>query len=46
MVEDIRAIRDRTCEPKDRSNPRHYALSRAVSALFKAAEDMRRERRG
>ena len=43
MVEDIRAIRDRTCEPKDRSNPRYHALSVAVSGLNKAALDMRRE---
>jgi hypothetical protein len=44
MVEDIRAIRTRTCEPKDRSNPRYHALSMAVSGLLKAADDMRNER--
>ena len=44
MVEDIRAIRNRTCEPKDRSNPRYHALSMAVSGLLKAADDMRNER--
>jgi hypothetical protein len=44
MVEDIRTIRNRTCEPKDRSNPRYHALSMAVSGLMKAADDMRKER--
>ena len=44
MVEDIRVIRDRTCEPKERSNPRYHALSLAVSGLLKAADDMRNER--
>ena len=44
MVDDIRAIRNRTCEPKDRSNSRYHALSMAVSGLMKAAEDMRKER--
>jgi hypothetical protein len=43
MVEDIRAIRNRACEPKDRSNPRYHALSMAVSGLMKAADDMRKE---
>jgi hypothetical protein len=44
MVEDIRAIRNRTCEPKDRSTPRYHALSMAVSGLMKAADDMGKER--
>jgi hypothetical protein len=43
MVQDIRAIRDRTCEPKDRSNPRYHALSMSVSGLVKAIDDMRRD---
>ena len=43
MVEDIRAIRARTCEPKNQSNPRYHALSMAVSGLMKAADDMRAE---
>lgn len=43
LVEDVRAIRDRTCEPKNQSNPRYHALSMAVSGLKKAADDMRRE---
>jgi hypothetical protein len=43
MVEEIRAIRTRTCEPKNQSNPRYHALSMAVSGLMKAADDMRAE---
>lgn len=43
MIEEVRAINGRTCEPKDRSNPRYHALSQAVSAFSKAADDMRRE---
>jgi hypothetical protein len=43
MIEEVQAIRERTCEPKDRSIPRYHALSQAVSALSKAADDMRRE---
>ena len=43
MVEGIRAIRARTCEPKNQSNPRYHALSMAVSGLMKAADDMRKE---
>lgn len=43
LVEDVRAIRDRTCERKTQSNPRYHALSMAVSGLKKAADDMRRE---
>ncbi len=43
LVEDVRAIRDRTCEPKNQSNPRYHALSSAVSGLKKAADDMRDE---
>jgi len=45
MIEEVRALRQRTCEAKDRSNPRYHALSQAVSALSKAADDMRREDR-
>jgi hypothetical protein len=43
MVEAIRAMRARTCEPKNQSSPRYHALSMAVSGLMKAADDMRRE---
>ena len=42
MVDDIRAIGDRRCEPKNQSNPRYHALPLVVSGLTKAAADMRR----
>jgi hypothetical protein len=41
IVEDIRAIRDRTCQPKNQSNPRYHALS--MAGLKKATDDMRTE---
>lgn len=41
MIDRIRNIRDRTCEPKNRSNPRYHALSLAVSGISKAIDDMR-----
>jgi hypothetical protein len=43
-VEEIRAIRSRTCEPEDASNPRYHALSTAVPALMKAADHVSKER--
>jgi hypothetical protein len=43
LVEDMRAIRDRTREPRNQNNPRFQALSMAVSGLKKAADDMRNE---
>jgi hypothetical protein len=43
MAEEVRRIRNRTCEPKTNSNPRYLALSNAVSGMRKAADDMRRE---
>jgi hypothetical protein len=43
MIEDVRRIRDRTCEPKSNSNPRYHALSSAVSQLNRAIDDMRAE---
>lgn len=43
MVEDVRRIRDRTCEPKSNSNPRYHALAAAVSQLTRAIDDMRAE---
>jgi hypothetical protein len=43
MIEDIRSIRDRTCEPKTNENPRYHALSMAISGLNKAIGDMRME---
>ena len=43
-VEEIRAIRSRTCEPEDASNPRYHALSTAVQGLMKAADHVSKER--
>lgn len=43
MIEDVRRIRDRTCEPKSNSNPRYHALSSAVSQLNRAIDDIRAE---
>jgi hypothetical protein len=40
MIEEIRQIRERTCDPKSNQNPRYHALSSAVSSLGKAAKDM------
>jgi hypothetical protein len=40
MIEEIRQIRERTCDPKSNQNPRYHALSSAVSSLDKAAKDM------
>ena len=41
MIDDIRAIRERTCEPKRNTNPRYLALSSAISQLNRAIEDLR-----
>jgi hypothetical protein len=43
MIEDVRRIRERTCEPKSDSNRRYHALSAAVSQLNRAIDDMRAE---
>ncbi|MHA3700653.1 hypothetical protein ACXR2U_00585 [Jatrophihabitans sp. YIM 134969] len=43
MVDDIRRIREGTCEPKANTNPRYLALSAAVSNLNKAIADMQAE---
>jgi hypothetical protein len=43
MIDDIRAIRERTCEPKRNTNPRYLALSSAISQLNRAIEDLRAE---
>jgi hypothetical protein len=43
IIEDVRRIRDRTCEPKANSNPRYHALSSAVSQLSRAIQDLRAE---
>ena len=39
-IEEIRQIRERTCDPKSTQNPRYHAISSAVSSLDKAAKDM------
>ena len=43
MIEEVRAIRTRTCEPKTNTNPRYLALSNAVSNLNAAINHMRGE---
>jgi len=43
MIEDVRRIRERTCEPKSNANPRYHALSAAVHQLNRAIDDMRAE---
>lgn len=42
MAKQAQAIRDRACESENQSNPRYNALSRAVSSLNAAADDMQR----
>jgi hypothetical protein len=41
MIEKVRQIRTRNCEPKSNTNPRYLALSNVVGNLQKAADDMR-----
>ena len=43
MIEEVRAIRTRTCEPKSNTNPRYLALSNVVTNLKTAVDHMRRE---
>lgn len=43
MADEIRAIRERTCEPKNNTNPRYHALSSAVAQLSRAIEHLRAE---
>jgi hypothetical protein len=43
MIEEVRAIRTRTCEPKSNTNPRYLALSNVVSNLNTAISHMRGE---
>lgn len=45
MIEDLRALRTRTCEPRTNTNPRYLRLSNAVSALSWVAQDLHEERR-
>ena len=43
MKEEVRGIRNRTCEPKANTNRRYLALSNVVTNLTKAVDDMRNE---
>lgn len=43
MIEDIRRIRTKTCEPKANWNPRYLGLSTAVAGINKAIDDMKSE---
>jgi hypothetical protein len=43
MIEEIRRIRYRTCEPKSNANPRYLGMSSAIGGLKKAIDDMRAE---
>jgi len=40
IQERIRAIRERTCDPKSNENPRYLGLSNAVSGITKAIDNM------
>jgi len=40
MQERLRAIREKTCDPKSNENPRYLGLSTAVSGITKAIENM------
>ncbi|OHV56974.1 hypothetical protein [Pseudofrankia sp. BMG5.36] len=43
MIDELRRTRNRTCEPKNNTNPRYHALSSAVSSLTRAIDHMRAE---
>ena len=43
MIEEIRRIGYRTCEPKSPDNPRYLGMSSAIAGLNKAINDMRAE---
>jgi hypothetical protein len=43
MIDELRRVRERTCEPKHQTNPRYHALSSAISSINRAMEDMTRE---
>jgi hypothetical protein len=36
----LRAIREKTCDPKSNENPRYLGLSNAVSGITKAIDNM------
>ncbi|WP_344650068.1 hypothetical protein [Cryptosporangium japonicum] len=40
IADELRAIRNRTCEPKNNQNPRYHRLSMAVSSVEFAADDI------
>lgn len=40
MQERLRAIRDRTCDPKTKENSRYHGLSSAISGINKAIDNM------
>jgi hypothetical protein len=40
ITEELQAIRDRICTPKNADNPRYHGLSMAVSGIKKAMVDM------
>ncbi len=46
LVQELRALRNRTCEPKTNANQRYLRLSNAVSALLWVADDLRGEEKG
>jgi hypothetical protein len=41
IADELRAIRDRICDPRTKENPRYHGLSLAVSGIKKAQEDIR-----
>jgi hypothetical protein len=41
IADELRAIRDRICNPKSNDNPRYHGLSQVVSGIKKAQEDIR-----
>jgi hypothetical protein len=41
IADELRAIRDRVCDPKSNDNPRYHGLSLAVSGIKKAQDDIR-----
>ena len=40
MIDELRDIRDRTCEPKSNQNPRYLGLSSAIAGINKAIDSM------
>jgi hypothetical protein len=40
IIDDLRALRTRLCEPKSNQNPRYLQLSSAVSNLLKVRDDL------